>query len=130
MLDGLICVCVLNLLEDYSASIYLVSLEFGIFIALLCSVILTVAYAVFLAVIHDKKQRIKFSGLSLLWFFLLSILRFLLYFIPVPIHLFPVRELNNADGLYIMMIWGAFIISLVSLRLIALVVFLLRKKGS
>ena len=127
MIDGLMCVCVLFLLTDYSVSTYLNSMEFGMLISLLCSVILTVTYIVFLSNVHGKKQLIAFSGLSLLYFFLFGIILFLLHFMPVPIHLFPMREVNNADGLYIMLIWGTFIISLIPLRLITLIVFLLRK---
>ena len=135
--DGIVQSLILFLSAEYTMSVYSSnqSVIYQLFfISGLCAILSATIYFLFLMKETCNKRIAFFSLSSILWF-ILTVVVILIILIAVPtilqnqfpISVFPLREeVNNADGIWMMFVTGAFILFSFVLKLILFLTFIIR----
>lgn len=124
--DGILQGCIFILLTEYAVSVYfkympiynIVIFSVSLLLSMLSTFILVNKCAV------NLWKGYLISGISFVSALLLSFINLLTF----KIRLFPIREVSNADGLYILFFGAGFILFLLVFRLINILIDIITKR--
>ena len=104
MLDGFMQELILFLLTNFNLSKYTsnFTLKNILVLTVLCSVLSSVIYSIFIKKVNSIKKKISFSIISQLSFVVFALIILALR-VTVSLNILPLREINNADGLLILL---------------------------
>ena len=112
ILDGVFQSLILTCLVMFTISEYtsILSLEQILLIAASCAVLSSVHYTILALKESTKKKLVYFSLTSFLGFFLSMVIT-VIFRISVRLNVWPLREVNNADGILILFAIGCYILT-------------------